>query len=197
MPAISTRTPAGAPWRVRVVWLPRWRPLVRRFGGWRNNSGSKKSGSKESRTTNPLTGVELPDLDDGPDYTPLVQRPELMNQPRPGPSLGNSKLLLALVIVLLVLGGAVVWWVLLPLVLLIADALTVAALVLVGLPFRVARRRRFTVEATSPVPNRTGTMVIATQVPGWRAAHRRRDEIAAQLGDGVPARTIGRIKIRT
>jgi hypothetical protein len=195
MPAITTRTPAGAPWRVRVVWLPRWRPLVRRFGGWKK-SGWTESGWTESRATNPLTDVELPDLDDGPDYTPLVRRPELMDQPRPGPSLGNSKLLLTLVIVLLVLGGAVVWWVLLPLVLLIADALTVAALVLVGVPIRVARRRRFTVEATSPVPNRAGTMVIATQVPGWTAAHRRRDEIAAQLGDGVPARTIGRIKIR-
>jgi hypothetical protein len=177
MPAITTQTPAGVSWRVRVVWMPRRRPLVPRFGGWKGK---------------PLGGVELPDLDDGPDYTPLVRRPELVDRPPATPSFASAKL----VIILLILGGAVIWWVLLPLVLLIADALTVAALVLVGVPLRIARGRRFTVEATSPIPNRTGTMVIATQVPGWTAAHRRRDQIAAQLGDGVPARTIGRIKLR-
>jgi hypothetical protein len=180
MPAVTTLTPAGVAWRVRVVWHAGRRPLVRRIGGWKQKS-------------NPFAGVELPDLDDGPDYTPLVRRPELMDQPRPGPSFTNSKLLLTLIIILLVLGGAVIWWVLLPLALLIADA----AIVGVGLPLRIVTGKRFTVEATSPIPNRSpGTMVIATQVPGWRAAHRRRDEIAAQLGDGVPARKIGRIRLR-
>lgn len=178
MPAITTKTPTGASWRVRVIWGPRRRPLFRRFGGFRR--------------TNPLAGVELPDLGDGPDYTPLVRRPELLDRPASTPSLATAKL----VLVLLILGGAVIWWGLLPLVLLIADALTIAALVVVGVPVRILRGQRFTVEATSPIPNRPGIMVIATQVPGWRAAHRRRDEIAAQLGDGVPARNIGRIKLR-
>ncbi len=180
MPAITTQTPTGASWRIRVVWLPHRRPLFRRFGGWKRSQD------------NPLTGVELPDLGDGPDYTPLVRRPELLDRPRSTPSFASAKL----VLILLILGGAVVWWGLLPLVLLIADTLTVAALVVVGVPVRILRSRRFTVEATSPIPKRPGTMVIATQVPGWRAAHRRRDEIAAQLGDGVPARNIGRIKLR-
>jgi hypothetical protein len=176
VPAVTAQTPTGVAWRVRVVWLPAHQPLVRRIGGWKRD------------TTNPLAGVELPDLDDGPDYTPLVRRLELLDRPRSGPSFATGKL----VIVLLVLGGAVVWWVVLPLVLLIADALIVGA----GLPLRILLGKRFTVEATSPIPNRTGTMVIATQAPGWRAAHRRRDEIAAQLGDGVPVRKIGRIRLR-
>jgi hypothetical protein len=165
-------------WRVRVVWRPNRRPLFRRIGGWKRSHD------------NPLAGVDLPDpLDDGPDYTPLVRRPELLDRPRSGPSFATGKL----VIILLVLGGALIWWGLLPLVLLIVDALIVGF----GLPVRIVRRQRFTVEATSPIPNQTGTMVIATQVPGWRAAHRRRDQIAAQLGDGVPARKIGRIRLRT
>lgn len=177
MPAVTAHTPAGVAWRVRVVWLPGRRPLFRRIGGWKRSPD------------NPLAGVELPDsLDDGPDYTPLVSRPELLDRPRSGPSFATGKL----VIILLILGGAVIWFGLLPLGLLIADAVIVG----VGLPVRIVRGKRFTVEATSPIPNRTGTMVIATQVPGWRAAHRRRDQIADQLGDGVPARKIGRIRLR-
>lgn len=177
MPAVTAQTPAGVAWRVRVVWLPSRRPLVRRIGGWKRNQD------------NALAGVELPDpLDDGPDYAPLVRRPELLDRPRSGPSFATGKL----VIILLVLGGAIIWWGLLPLVLLIADIVIVG----VGLPVRILTGKRFTVEATSPIPNRTGTMVIATQVPGWRAAHRRRDQVAAQLGDGVPARKIGRIRLR-
>lgn len=32
---IVATAPNGAEWRVRVVWVPRWRVLTRRFGGWR------------------------------------------------------------------------------------------------------------------------------------------------------------------
>ncbi len=191
MSAVTTRTPHGTVWRLRVLWQPRWRPLVLRYGGWR----------RPGRGDNPFTGVEVPDLGDGPDYAPLVRRPELLDRPRAS-ALGDSKLLLALVVIVLVLGGAVVWWLLLPLVLLVVDVLVLAALVLVGLPLRLLLGRAWTVEATSAIPSRTddgpspGTLFFTTRVPGWRAAHRRRDEIAAQLAHGKPAQKISRLRIR-
>jgi len=197
VPEVTTRTPNGTTWRLRVRWQPSWRPLVRRYGGWRGtgHGGNPRGGG------NARSGVELPDLDDGPGYQPLVRRPELLDRPAQT-SLANSKLLLALVIVVLVLGGAVVWWVVLPLVLLLADGLVLAALVVVGVPLRLLLHRPWTVEATSTIPSRTdgaadaGTVFFTARVPGWGAAHRRRDEIAAQLAAGRPAQKIGRLRIR-
>jgi hypothetical protein len=183
MSAVHAQTPSGTRWRVRVRWQPRWRPLYRRYGGWR-------------RARNPFSGVELPDVSGGPDYEPLVRRPELVDQPRSS-SFGDSKLLLALVIVLLVLGGAVVWWVLLPLVLLVVDGLVLAALVVVGVPLRLLRGGRWSVEATAPVPQHPEqTMYVAVQVPGLRAARRKRDEIAMNLSEGTPLRSLGKVRVR-
>lgn len=50
-------TPAGAQWRVRVLWRPRWRALARRFGTWRR----RRSGGHRFD----IDGFDVPDgLDD-------------------------------------------------------------------------------------------------------------------------------------
>jgi hypothetical protein len=50
---ITVVTPDGTTWQVRVVWLPRWRALARRFGGWRRR---RREGREEK------SGWDLPDV---------------------------------------------------------------------------------------------------------------------------------------
>ena len=53
MRTITVVTPAGTTWQVRVVWLPRWRTLTRRFGGWRRRRRERR---------NEKSGWDLPDV---------------------------------------------------------------------------------------------------------------------------------------
>jgi hypothetical protein len=89
--------------------------------------------------------------------------------------------LLALVFILT--GGAVVaalfYWVALPLLLVIVDLAVVIVLVVVTVVARVLLLRPWTVQASADVgPS------FAVEVRGWRAALRRRDEIADHLRRG-------------
>ncbi len=98
-------------------------------------------------------------------------------------SLGDDVVVGIVVIAGLILFAGLFWWVLLPLLLLVLDAIVVACLLAVAIPARVLLRRPWTVEARC---DRTGER-YRIDVVGWRAALRTRDRIAGQLRDGQPA----------
>jgi hypothetical protein len=145
----------GATWRVRVVWEPRWRALARRFGGWRRN---RKGGSLDAG------GLDLPSGSHsgggGGGWGDL----------------GDDIAIGIAIIVGMIVFGVLFWWLLLPLLLLVLDVVVVVVLLIVGIVSRVLFRRPWIVEATGPGGTRVGTDVV-----GWRAALRSRDEIADRL----------------
>jgi hypothetical protein len=81
-----------------------------------------------------------------------------------------------LVVVGLVLVVGLAWWVVLPLLLLVLDALIIALLLVAGVAVRVLLRRPWSVEATPSEGE-----PLTRSVVGWRAALRERDALAAAL----------------
>ncbi|MET8149809.1 hypothetical protein ACIBSW_23075 [Actinoplanes sp. NPDC049668] len=162
MRTISVSAPEGARWDVRVVWAPRWRALARRFGGWR----SKRTGNSD-------------DLVDG-----ALQVGDASTSGGGGggglSGLGDEIVAILVIFIALVLAVALFWWVLLPLLLLVLDVVIVLILLAASIAARVLLRRPWTVEATAPGRGR-----ITAHVVGWRAALRRRDEIADSLRRGL------------
>jgi hypothetical protein len=157
---VCVTAPEGTPWNVRVVWAPRWRALARRFGGWR----SKRSGGSGDALDNALQVGDLPTSGRGGG----------------GLDLGDEIAAIAIILVAFVLGVALFWWVLLPLLLVMLDIVIVLILLAMSIVARVLFRRPWTVEATAPGQGR-----ITNHVVGWRAALRRRDEIADSLRHGL------------
>ena len=84
-----------------------------------------------------------------------------------------------LVFFAVIAAAALFWWVLLPLLLIVIDLMVVLVLLVVTVVGRVLFRRPWTVEATAG----NGQRIVA-EVVGWRAALRRRDEIAELLRRG-------------
>ncbi|MFC7272597.1 hypothetical protein ACFQS1_01270 [Paractinoplanes rhizophilus] len=161
MRTVTVTAPSGTAWRVRVVWAPRWRALARRFGGWR----SKRTGTSGDVVDGALeVGGNMPSSGGGGG----------------GSGLGDEIAAIVFVLIAFVLAAALFWWVLLPLLLLVLDLVIVLLLLAVSVVARVLFRRPWTVEATA-----TGQPGVAQQVVGWRAALRRRDEIADALGRGL------------
>jgi hypothetical protein len=145
--------PDGTQWTVRVVWVPRWRALARRFGGWRHKRKRK--------------GV---DVDPGDAASGVLDIG----------SAGDEILVVVVIFIGVILAAVLFWWVLLPLLLVVLDLLIVLILLAVGVVARVLFRRPWTVEATAE-----GAETIQDGVVGWRAALRRRDELAEQLRAGT------------
>jgi hypothetical protein len=157
---VSVTAPEGAPWNVRVVWAPRWRALARRFGGWR----AKRSGGSGDVVEGALqAGGDIPTSGGGG-----------------GLDLGDEIAAIAIIVVAFVVGVALFWWVLLPLLLVMLDVVIVLILLALSVVARLIFRRPWTVEATAPGHDR-----LTTHVVGWRAALRRRDEIADSLRRGL------------
>jgi hypothetical protein len=145
------------------VWAPRWRALARRFGGWR----AKRTGRSGDVVDGALqVGGEVPASGGGFD-------------------LGDEIAAIVLIVVVFVLGVGLFRWVLLPLVLVLLDVVIVVILLAVSVMARVLFRRPWTVEATAPGHDR-----LTTSVVGWRAALRRRDEIADSLRRGLRPETV-------
>ncbi|GIF20906.1 hypothetical protein Ate02nite_36360 [Paractinoplanes tereljensis] len=148
----------GAAWRVRVVWEPRWRALARRFGGWRR---------------------KRKDRDGGPDFPdPGLDLPSGGHHSGGGffDDLADDLVVGIAIIIGMIVFGLLFWWLLLPLLLLILDVMIVVLLVIAGVVGRVLFRRPWLVEATGPQGG-----LVTTEVVGWRAALRTRDEIADKL----------------
>jgi hypothetical protein len=159
---ISVTALEGIAWNVRVVWVPRWRALARRFGGWR----AKRTGRSDEVVDGVLqVGSDIPTSGRGGDG---------------GSGLGDDIAGIVIVLVAFVLGVALFWWVLLPVLLVMLDVVAVLVLLAVSIIARVLFRRPWTVEATAPGHDR-----LTTHVVGWRAALRRRDEIADSLRRGL------------
>jgi hypothetical protein len=139
------------------VWEPRWRALARRVGGWRRRRmQGTDAGDAAFTTVDAATRTSSAwDL--------------------PG---GEVLAVIAFTLIGLILAAALFGWVLLPLLLLALDALVVVLLVVVAIVGRVVFRRPWRVEA---VQAETGERVTA-DVVGWRAALRRRDEMAEGRG---------------
>ncbi|GIH16410.1 hypothetical protein [Rugosimonospora africana] len=235
MRTVTVSTPDATVWRVRVAWQPRWRPLARRFGGWRRK--------RRRDRFDPGDLDELGNLDDGGSGGHHAGGGAGPGAGHGGggtggghsggsgdgsgggtgggsggghgggsgggaggghgggsgggfhlgggggggggwfDNLGDDILVGIVVIVGLVLFAGVFWWVLLPLLLVVLDAVVVACLLAVAIPARVLLRRPWTVEARC---DRTGER-YRTDVVGWRAALRTRDRIAGELRDGRPA----------
>ncbi|MDY7088672.1 MAG: hypothetical protein SYR96_26645 [Actinomycetota bacterium] len=163
MRTVEVTTPSGQRWGVRVVWEPRWRVMARRFGGWRAKRRHDDVGPGDV-------------LSGGADVSSNV------GSSGGGGSSGLSDELAVIAVVLfaLVAVGVLFWWVLLPLLLIILDGLIVLALLLVSVAARVLFRRPWIVRATSGRGE-----VTEVEVVGWRAALRRRDEIAESLRTGL------------
>lgn len=185
--------PNGTDWTVRVVWEPRWRALARRFGGWRRKRREKRE-------------FDLPDgVDAVGEITSAAGRSP---GPRGGGSgdgvgtggggggggigggggggglgnldFGEATLVIVGLLLAFILAAVLFWWLLLPLLLLLLDIVVVVILLLVAIVARVLFRRPWTVEARSAA----GESVTA-EVVGWRAALRRRDELADELRRGM------------
>ncbi|MFF5290490.1 hypothetical protein [Paractinoplanes globisporus] len=155
----------GAEWRVRVVWAPRWRALARRFGGWR----AKRTGkAAEAAGESVNFGAKVAESGGGG------------GGGGGGHSLGDEIAVIALIFIAFVAAVALFWWVLLPLLLLVLDLAIVLILLAASIVARVLFRRPWTVEATTP-----GRERVIHQVVGWRAALRRRDEMADSLRRGL------------
>ncbi|MEU4216118.1 hypothetical protein [Actinoplanes sp. NPDC026623] len=165
MRTVCVTAPEGIPWNVRVVWAPRWRALARRFGGWR----SKRSGSGDAFDGALQLGGDLPTSGGGGG-----------GGGGGGFDLGDEIAAIAIILVVFVVGVALFWWVLLPLLLVVLDIVIVLILLAMSIVARVLLRRPWTVEATAPGQGR-----ITNHVVGWRAALRRRDEIADSLRHGL------------
>ncbi|MEV6814326.1 hypothetical protein [Micromonospora sp. NPDC051296] len=164
MRSVSVAAPDGTRWTVRVAWEPRWRALARRFGGWRRKR-KRDSGSG--------------DAVDG-----AVQMGDAATSGSSGGGgggfdLGDAVFVLVVVFIAVIAAAALFWWVLLPLLLILIDLVVVAVLLVLAVLGRVLLRRPWTVEATAGNGER-----ITAEVVGWRAALRRRDEMADLLGRG-------------
>jgi hypothetical protein len=173
MRTVTATAPTGVGWAVRVVWLPRWRPLARRFGGWRR----KHRGPDVDLTP----GLDVPSGGGGGGG--------FLD------GLADDLAVAVVVIVGLLLFGLLAWWVLIPLLLLAVDAIVVVLLFVVAILTRVLLRRPWTVEATTPAAG-GGEDRFATEVVGWREALRSRDEIAGKLRAGYPAPVVGTLHHR-
>ncbi len=163
MRCVRATSPDGDPWTIRVVWLPRWRALVGRFGGCRRD--------------------RLRDSD-GPDVTRLGDAADVVSQSGGGGSGSRLSELLddvaagVLILVLIFIAVGLVWWIALPLLLLVIDVLVLTFLFLAGVVARVLFRRPWTVEAKSD------TDVVEVPVVGWFAALRLRDRMADAVKHG-------------
>ncbi|MGW5666588.1 hypothetical protein [Micromonospora sp. NPDC003776] len=93
--------------------------------------------------------------------------------------LGDAIIVLVVVFIAVIAAAALFWWVLLPLLLLAIDLVVVLVLLVLAVVGRVLFRRPWTVEATA-----ANGETVTTEVVGWRAALRRRDEIAEVLRRG-------------
>jgi hypothetical protein len=102
-----------------------------------------------------------------------------------GLDLGDEIAAIAVILVAFVAGVALFWWVLLPLLLVMLDVVIVLILLAVSIAARVLLRRPWTVEATARGHDR-----FTTHVVGWRAALRRRDEIAGSLRRGLRSEAV-------
>ncbi len=172
MRTVTVQARDGEQWQVRVQWLPRWRFLARRFGGWRRSR-------KQDRIT---AGDVANGIPDGPSG----------GHGGGGffDSLADDIAIAITVIVLFVVFGLVFWFVLLPVLLLVVDLLAVVVLCVVAGVARVLFRRPWTVEAQSAHPVTGAERRFTAAVVGWRAALRTRDEIADKLRQGYPVESV-------
>ncbi len=154
--------PDDTRWTVRVVWEPRWRALARRFGGWRRKRKRRDGDSG--------------DLVDGAVQIGDAATSGSGRGRAGGFDLGEAIIVVVVVFLAVIAAAALFWWVLFPLLLIAVDLMIVLVLLVVALVGRVLFRRPWTVEATAG----DGERVVA-EVVGWRAALRRRDEIAESL----------------
>ncbi|HEX5995965.1 MAG TPA: hypothetical protein VFY84_12555 [Jiangellales bacterium] len=165
MRSVLVTAPDDTRWTVRVVWEPRWRALARRFGGWRRKRKNRDGASG--------------DVVDG-----AVQLADAATSGSGGGraggfDIGDAVIVLVVVFLAAIAAAALFWWVLLPLLLIAIDLVIVLVLLVLALVGRVLFRRPWTVEATAGNGER-----VTAEVVGWRAALRRRDEIAELLRRG-------------
>jgi hypothetical protein len=146
-----------------VVWEPRWRALARRFGAWRTDRRDR--------------GLDAGDLIDGaPDLSSVAPS----DHGGGGLDVGDSIVAAVVGFVVFVVAAALFWWVLLPLLLVVLDVVIVLVLLALSVVGRVLFRRPWTVEAAAEDGER-----VTARVVGWRAALRRRDEMAHSLRHGL------------
>jgi hypothetical protein len=155
--------PDQTQWTVRVAWEPRWRALARRFGGWRRK---KKDDGK----------IDPGDIIDGAANVSNATPGGGGGGGGGGIDLGEAAVAIVIAGIALIIAALLFWWVLLPLLLLVLDLVIVLILLVLAIVGRVLFRRPWTVEATSATGQR-----ITADVVGWRAALRKRDELAEQL----------------
>jgi len=178
---LTAQAPDRTQWQVRVAWLPRWRFLARRFGGWRRRRKGRDSG-----------GLDLPDLNVGGGSGGGNHAGGGGGGHSGGggggggffDSLADEVAVILIILIAFVAAALLFWFLLLPLLLLVVDLLAVVVLCVLAALARVLFRRPWQVEAES------GTRTFVLDVVGWRAALRTRDEIAERLRSGYPPGSI-------
>ncbi len=165
MKSVVVAAPDEVRWTVRVAWEPRWRALARRFGGWRRTRKDNGSGAG--------------DLVDGAIQVGTTPRSGGGGGSGDGFDLGDALIVVVAIFIAFIAAAFLFWWVLLPLLLLVVDLVIVLGLVLAALIGRVLFGRPWTVEATASNGEK-----LTADVVGWRAALRRRDEMAESLRQG-------------
>jgi hypothetical protein len=177
MRAVHVRVhPESPAWTVRVLWVPRHRALVRRFGGW-GRRHSPDSGPGEPHVSDPGPW--------GADWDVASPPSNARTSSSSSPSEGDGGWLDGdfegiLVFALFVVVGLAVWFVAIPLALILVDAAALAVLLVGGILARVLLRRPWTVEAASSSGHR-----LTRRVVGYRNALRVRDEAAEGLRRGA------------
>jgi len=166
----SVSAPDGTAWNVSLRWMPRWRALARRFGGWRDK--------RQSRRTSLNAGDWVPD-------------PTTFFDGDCGHGGGGGWLDVDLAdniigaivaIVALIVAGLLFWWIVLPALLLILDVIIVAVLTVFGVLTRVLLNRPWTIEVTAQDGRR-----FTKQVVGWRNAQAAITDAAAEIRTGASA----------
>ena len=170
MKRVTVTAPDDTRWTVRVVWEPRWRAMARRFGGWRRSRKGKSDGAAADLIDGALQAGSTP-----------RGRSSGGSGDSDGFDLGDAMIVIVVICIVFIAAAVMFWWVLLPLLLLVADALIVLVLLAAALTGRIFFRRPCTVEATA-----NSGATLTADVVGWRAALRRRDEVAESLRLGAP-----------
>ena len=165
----TATAPDGTLWHINIRWMPRWRALARRFGGWRDGrDGGRRLGDAADWT---------PDFSSWPDVDCGTAR---------GSGgwfdvdFGDDLLGALAAIVMLVVAGVLFWWVLLPVLLLVLDVAIVILLFVAGTLGRVLLHRPWVLDATDQSGHR-----FTRQVVGWRHAQSEVTDMAAQIRAGT------------
>jgi hypothetical protein len=177
--------PGGGSWSVGIRTRPRWRALSRRFGAWRRRNDQTDVDLGAAFEVDAGSGTVPVRFDGGGGASWLEPGEANADVDVSGASglddILDDLLLGILVVVLLVLTVALAWWVIIPLLLVVLDAVVVSLLFVLGFVARIAIGRPWVVRAREKV---SGGRWVEADVQGWRNARDLQTDWETALAQG-------------